>query len=89
MDPVVTGSQSESSAHTVLATGSGLLTSQPSGARPSHASSNAAKPGIDLAAIVFTGPAATRLTRIPCGPRSRARYRVTDSRVDLATPIQS
>ena len=29
--------------------------------------------GMDLAAKVRTGPAATRLTRTPCGPRSRAR----------------
>ncbi len=31
------------------------------------------KPGIDLAAVVRIGPAATRLTRMPSGPRSRAR----------------
>ena len=29
--------------------------------------------GIDLAAMVRSGPAATRFTRIPRGPRSRAR----------------
>ena len=73
MEPVVTGSQSDSSAHTVFATGTGSSTFQPSGARPSQASSNAAKPGIDLAAIVRTGPAAQRFTRMPFGPRSRAR----------------
>lgn len=52
-------------------------------------SSNAVKLGMDLAAIVRTGPAATRLTRISSGPRSRARYRDSDSRAALATPIQS
>ena len=42
--------------------------SQPSGARCAQTSSNFSKPGIDLAAIVFSGPAATRLTRTRCGP---------------------
>src|SRR5690606_1044616 len=47
------------------------------------------KPGMPLAAIVSDGPAETRFTRIPFGPRSRARYRAHDSRPALATPIQS
>ena len=51
-------------------------------------SSNRAKPGIDLAAIVRTGPAATRLQRIPDGPSSLARYRDRLCRADFATPIQ-
>ena len=39
--------------------------------------------------MVRTGPAATRFTRIPRGPRSRARYRATDSSAAFDTPIQS
>jgi hypothetical protein len=62
---------------------------QPRGARATQASSNLANPSIDLAATVFSGPAATRLTRIPAGPRSLARYRQVDSSAALATPIQS
>src|SRR5205814_8318570 len=86
----VFGNQSESSATHALATASwSPRTSQPSGARSSHTSSNRAKPGIDRAASVRIGPAATRFTRIPRGPRSRARYRAVDSNADLATPIQS
>src|SRR5581483_10731374 len=42
-----------------------------------------------FAAIVRSGPAATRLTRTPLRPSSRARYREHDSRPALATPIQS
>ena len=42
-----------------------------------------------LPAIVRSGPAETVFTRIACGPRSRARYRVTDSSEAFATPIQS
>ena len=57
----------------VRATGSASVLSQPSGARPSHASSNALKPGMLLAAIVRIGPAAIRFTRMPRGPSSRAR----------------
>ena len=40
---------------------------------PSTTLSSASKPGIAFAASVFSGPAETRLTRMPCGPRSRAR----------------
>ena len=68
------GTSRDSSAHARL--GDRLdesLTSQPSGARPSQVSSNSANPGIDLAAIVRTGPAATRLQRICLAPSSRAR----------------
>ena len=45
----------------------------PSGARPSQASSNCWLPGIDFMAMLRRGPAATRLTRTPSGPSSRAR----------------
>jgi len=55
------------------AAGTALLTSQPSGARVFQVSSKVWNPGIDLAAVVRIGPAATRLQRIPRGPRSRAR----------------
>jgi len=71
--PVVAGNQSESSATHARAGASGLLMSQPSGARSAHTPSNFSKPGMDFAAIVFSGPAATRFTRTRCGPRSRAR----------------
>ncbi len=48
------------------------------GAARSSASASASNPGIPLPAIVRSGPAETVFTRTPCGPRSRARYRVTD-----------
>ena len=51
----------------------GVVDAQPSGARSSQMSSNSAKPGMHLAAIVCTGPAATRLKRMFCGPSSLAR----------------
>src|SRR6202022_3958583 len=89
IEPVVAGSQSDSSAQTVRATGVGSSMFQPSGARPFQAFSKAAKPGMDLAAKVRTGPAVTRLTRTPCGPRSRARERHTDSSPDFAPPLPS
>ena len=47
--------------------------SHPSGARRDQASLIASNPGMPLPAIVFSGPALTVLTRIPLGPRSRAR----------------
>src|SRR5690242_16860349 len=71
--PVVDGNQSLSRATQALATAAESVTSQPSGARPSHTSSNFLKPGMLLAAMVFTGPAATRLLRMPLGPSSTAR----------------
>ena len=43
----------------------------------------------DLAANVLTGPAATKFTLTRSAPRSRARYRDSDSRAALDTPIQS
>src|SRR6478609_2819650 len=89
IDPLVAGNRSDSNATAALATGVGSVVSQPNGARLVQPSSRSENPGIDLAAIVLIGPAATRLTRIPLGPRSRARYRVTDSSAALATPIQS
>jgi len=49
------------------------FSSQPSGARVPHIASSSSKPGIALAASVLSGPADTRFTRIPSGPRSRAR----------------
>ena len=45
-------------------------------------------PGIDFAAIVRIGPAATKLTRILSGPNERAKYLEADSRAALDTPIQ-
>src|SRR5437899_4367725 len=89
ISPVVLGNQSDSSATQARAAGSGLVTSQPMGDRVAHTPSNSSKPGMLLAAIVLMGPAATRLTRTPLGPRSRARYRAVDSNAALATPIQS
>jgi len=86
---VVAGNQSDSSATQARATGSGSVMLQPSGARVSHTLSNLSKPGMDLAAMVRSGPAATRFTRTPFSPRSRARYRAQDSSPALATPIQS
>ena len=68
ISPVVAGNQSHSRATHALATGSGSLMSQPSGARSSQMSSNRANPGMLLAAIVRTGPAATRLQRMPLRP---------------------
>jgi hypothetical protein len=67
------GNQSDIRARQVRAAGSISVRLQPSGARPTQAFSNCSKPGIDLAAIVRSGPAETRLARIPFLPRSRAR----------------
>ena len=46
---------------------------QPNGARFSQPPEIWSKPGMLLPAMVRIGPAETVLTRIPCGPRSRAR----------------
>jgi hypothetical protein len=98
MVPVVAGSQSESRAHTVLATGVGSFMFQPIGARWSQpssssciwapASSPSAPPTIALIASVRMGPAATRFERTPNLPASRATNRLTDSSALLATVIQ-
>ena len=68
------GNQSESSATTALADGTGSEIFQPKGDRAAHASSNFSKPGICFAATVFMGPAATKLTRMFFGPRCLAKY---------------
>src|SRR6478672_5913876 len=73
ISPVVAGNQSDINAAHAWAAGTALLTSHPRGARVFHVSSKVWNPGIDLAAVVRIGPAATRLQRIPWGPRSRAR----------------
>src|SRR5690606_22419234 len=73
IEPVVAGNRSDSRATQARATGVGSEVSQPSGARSVQAFSRAPNPGIDLAAMVRIGPADTRFTRMPCGPRSRAR----------------
>jgi len=86
---VVMGSRSDSRAKQALATTSVLSTSQPSGARAAQVSSKAPNPGMDLAASVLIGPAATRLTRTRSAPRSRARYLDNDSSAAFDTPIQS
>src|ERR1700722_8690069 len=98
IDPVVAGSHSDSSAHTVLATGVGSFMFQPIGARWSQpsssscicapASSPSAPPTIALIASVRIGPAATRFERTPDLPASRATKRLTDSSALLATVIQ-
>src|SRR6201995_369740 len=98
IDPVVAGSHSDSSAHTVLATGVGSFMFQPIGARWSQpsssswicapASSPSAPPTIALMASVRIGPAATRFDRTPNLPASRATNRLTDSSALLATVIQ-
>src|SRR6266581_1643857 len=80
---------SDKRTHTALPTGDLSCRLQPSGARFSHTSSKSLKPGIPLAARVASGPAHTALTRILYRPRSRARYRVTDSSAAFDTPIQS
>src|SRR4029079_17119658 len=89
ISPVVAGKKSESRATTACAVGEWVVSSQPSGARSFHIDSMSSKPGIALAARVLSGPAETRLLRMPDGPRSRARYRFVDSSAALATPIQS
>ena len=47
--------------------------SQPRGAASPQRPSRSLKPEMPEAAAVWTGPAETRLTRMPWGPRSRAR----------------
>ena len=73
ISPVIARARSESRKQIVSATGPGSSTSQPSGAWVSQRSASVEKPGMPRAATVPSGPAATRLTRTPCGPRSRAR----------------
>ena len=85
---MVAGNQSDSRATTALPAGSVSVTDQPSGARPSQASSNCTLPGIDFMAMLRSGPAATMFDRTPSGPSSRATYRLTDSSAALAAPIQ-
>src|SRR5258708_16590114 len=89
ISPVVAGNQSESSATQARAAGSWFVRSQPSGARSCHTDSNCSKPGMDLAAMVRSGPAAMRLTLILYWPRYLPRYLAQDSRPALAAPIQS
>src|ERR1700728_3432974 len=95
--PVMAGSHSANSAHTVLATGVGSFMFQPIGARWSQpssssciwapASSPSAPPTMALIARVRIGPAAARLERTQCLPASRATNRLTDSSALLATVI--
>src|SRR5581483_7174531 len=73
ISPVVAGNQSDSSATHARATGEASDVSHPSGARASHSPWNRCRPGMDRAAIVRMGPAATRFTRTSAGPTSRAR----------------
>src|SRR6202034_3080632 len=73
ISPVVIGRRSLKRARQALATAVESWMSQPSGARSAQVSSKALNPGIDFAAMVRTGPAATRLTRMPAGPSSLAR----------------
>jgi len=72
ISPVVAGKKSLSRAHTACAVGLWSDSSQPSGARSFQADSRASNPGIAFAARVLSGPAETRLQRMPSGPRSRA-----------------
>ena len=60
ISPVVIGNQSDSNATHARATGSLSVTSHPEAHGRAQVSSNALKLGIDFAAIVRTGPAATR-----------------------------
>ena len=62
-----------------LATAVESFTSHPSGARSSHTSSNCEKPGIDFAASVRIGPAATG-SRGCAGRRGRVRGSATSTR---------
>ncbi len=71
--PEIPPDRSESRKAMVLPTGVGSSMSQPSGARRSHVPPIRSNPGIPLPAIVLIGPALTVFTRIPFGPRSRAR----------------
>ena len=65
---MVAGNQSDSSATTALAAGSGSLTSQPSGARSGQFQASYSNPGMLRAAMVLSGPAETRLTRTFLSP---------------------
>jgi len=55
-EAVVARNRGDSRATAVSATAEESCTSQPSGARSAQVSSKSEKPGIDLAAIVRTGP---------------------------------
>ena len=73
ISPLIPSEYPDSSQQIVRATGLGSEVSQPSGAWRRHRSASLSKPGMPWAATVPSGPAETRLTRMPCGPRSRAR----------------
>src|SRR5699024_7698507 len=89
ISPVVAGNQSESRATMALPAGVASVWSQPRGARSLHMSSRVPKPGIEVAAVVLSGPAETRLTRTPSSPKYWARQRAVQSKAALATAIQS
>src|SRR5690625_2102428 len=71
------------------ATTEASLVSQPTGADSLQRSAIWSKPGIEPPARDLIGPALMVLTRMPSGPRSRARYRADVSSTALAEPIQS
>ena len=70
---MVAGNQSLSRATTALADGTASEVSQGSGERVDHVSLKEEAPGMAFFATVSSGPAATRLQRMPSGPRYRAR----------------
>ena len=73
ISPVTMRARSESRKQTAPATGPASSVDHCSGACCSHRSASCEKPGMPRAAIVPIGPALTRFTRTPRGPRSRAR----------------
>ena len=72
ISPVVIFDQSLNRKQTIWPTGVASDSDQPSGARFSQLPESWSKPGMFLPAMVRIGPAETVLTRMPCGPRSRA-----------------
>ena len=73
ISPVIPADRSENRNAIARPTGVGSVMSHPSGARRAQASAICSNPGMPLPAMVFSGPADTVFTRIPFGPRSRAR----------------
>ena len=74
IDPVVAGNQGDNRAMQARAVGSAVVDVPPQWRLLAPTSLlYSEKPGMPLAAGVWMGPAATRLTRTPRGPSSRAR----------------
>ena len=68
--------------------GSVSVTDQPSGARPSQASSNCTLPGIDFIAMLRSGPGRDEVRPHALGAELAGEVAAVDSSAAFAAPIQ-